>query len=342
MWRAGRAPGAVPQWLSRVDGHPVAAAPEDDARQREGCRTGEPVARRPREELRRIGHLHLRNRGRRRHGCRVEAVDAARPMRASAEMLVAQLWRHPVKSFQGEQVVHVFIDPDGIRGDRAWGVRDETTGRILTGRREPRLLQASARLDGDEPSLQLPTGETCLGCGPDTDAALSRWLGADVTLVAAAADPPGSAEYFADATDDTSAPIEWTMPPGRFVDAMPVHVLTTASIAAGHDLHPDGDWDPRRFRSNVLIEADGAAWQEDRWCGHIVRIGEVELDVRQPCIRCTMVTRAQPGLERDLDIYKTVARHHRGHLGVWATVRVPGTVRVGDIVDVIERTDMTG
>jgi uncharacterized protein YcbX len=252
-------------------------------------------------------------------------------------MHVTQLWRHPVKSFQGEQLPQAIVDNDGIRGDRAWGVRDSVTGRILTGRREPRLLLASAHLGRDEPDVHLPTGDTCRGLGADTDSALSRWLGAPVVLAAAASVPPAAAEYFADATDDASGAIEWTMPPGRFVDAMPLLILTTASLAAGRALHPDGDWDPRRFRANVLIEADGETWLEDAWCGHTVRIGEVELDARQPCVRCTMVTRPQPGLRRDLDTYRTLARHHGGNFGVWASVRTPGTIRAGDAVEIIPR-----
>ena len=91
----------------------------------------------------------------------------------------------------------------------------------------------------------------------------------------------------------------------------------------------------------MLIDVDGCSWLEDSWCGRIIRIGEVELDVRQPCVRCTMVTRPQPELERDLAIYKTLARHHDGNLGVWASVRVPGAIRAGDNVDTIERTETT-
>jgi uncharacterized protein YcbX len=250
---------------------------------------------------------------------------------------VTDIWRYPVKSFQGERVAVVAVDADGIRGDRAWGVRDDATGRILTGRREPRLLLASARVDGDEPVLHLPTGAICRGAGRDTDAALSTWLGAPVMLAAAADQPAASAEFFADPTDDTSDAVEWTMPPGRFVDALPVLVLTTASLITGEALHPDGDWDPRRFRANVLIDVEpgGEAWPEDEWCGSTVRIGEVELEPRQPCVRCTMVTRPQPGLDRDLDVYRTLARHHHGTLGVWSTVRTPGTIHVGDQVDVV-------
>ena len=47
-----------------------------------------------------------------------------------------------------------------------------------------------------------------------------------------------------------------------------------------------------------------------------------------------MVTRPQPALDRDLDIYKTVARHHGGTFGVWTGVQAPGPVRVGDPVSV--------
>ena len=45
-----------------------------------------------------------------------------------------------------------------------------------------------------------------------------------------------------------------------------------------------------------------------------------------------MVTRPQPHLERDLDIYRTVARHHGGNFGVWTAVATPGTIRLGDAV----------
>jgi uncharacterized protein YcbX len=255
---------------------------------------------------------------------------------AAAIPRVTAIWRYPVKSFQGEPLDAAVIDADGLRGDRWWGVRDEETGRILTARREPRLLLAGARLAGDgEPDVTLPNGEQLRGAGPATDAALSAWLGKPVTLVAATGAPGANAEYFADATDDTSEAVEWTMPPGRFVDAMPLLVLTTASLRAGAALHPDGEWNPRRFRPNLLIEVDDEGWVEDGWCEQTLRIEAVELVPRQACIRCTMVTRPQPGLERDLDVYKALSRHHDGTLGVWTQVRIPGPVHVGGAVAIV-------
>jgi uncharacterized protein YcbX len=140
----------------------------------------------------------------------------------------------------------------------------------------------------------------------------------------------GRAEFFADATDDNSEAIEFTMPGGRYVDAAPILLLTTASlrIAAGH--YPNGTWDVRRFRPNVLIDLEGDGWAEDTWVGRQIQIGAVTLIPTQPCVRCTMVTRSQPGLDADVDVFRTLARHHGGLFGVWSDVVIPGGLCLGD------------
>ena len=244
---------------------------------------------------------------------------------------LVRIARYPVKSLQGEVVDAVHVDSAGLRGDRGWGIRDEATGRILTARRAPALLFGSAVLGSDGlPVISLPNGVTCAGISAVTDAALSAWLGRPVRLVAAHDAPAQRAEYFADATDDSSEAIEWSMPAGRFVDARPVLVLTTASLRAAAAKYPPGDWDVRRFRPNLVIDVGGADWAEDDWCRRAtLHIGDARLRPDQPCVRCTMVTRPQPGLAEDRDIFRTLARHHRGHFGAWTTVRVGGELRVG-------------
>lgn len=244
-------------------------------------------------------------------------------------MDVVGLWRYPVKSLQGEALEAAEVEADGVTGDRRWGIRDARTGRILTARRRPELLAASATYDGDEPVITLPDGRTVAGPGARTDRRLSEWLASPVSLVASAGEA-GRAEFFADATDDASEAIEWTMPVGRYVDAAPILVLTTASLRAGAARHPAGTWDARRFRPNVLIDVEGDGWVEDSWVGRRVRVGNVTLGPTEPCTRCTMVTRPQPGLATDVDIFRTLARHHGGRFGVWSVVLVPGGVSVGD------------
>lgn len=249
-------------------------------------------------------------------------------------MRLVRISRYPVKSLQGESLSVAEVEANGLHGDRCWGIRDEATGRILTARRAPELLFARATLHPDgTPVIALPTGDTCQGPGAAADRALSDWLAKPVRLVSSLEGRGAHAEYFADPTDDTSEAIEWTMPVGRFVDAQPLLVLTTASVRTAAALHPTGDWDLDRFRANLVVDTDEDGWLEDSWCAtSTLRIGDVRLQPEQLCIRCTMVTRPQPGLGDDREIFRTLARHHGAQLGAWTAVERGGVVHVGDEV----------
>src|ERR1043165_6869746 len=105
-------------------------------------------------------------------------------------MRVASLWRHPVKSLQGEALAEADVRENGVAFDRWGGIRSAATGHILPARRTPELLHASATVDGGEPLVTLPDGTVVRGTGATTDAALSAWLGEDVSLVEASQEPP--------------------------------------------------------------------------------------------------------------------------------------------------------
>jgi len=245
---------------------------------------------------------------------------------------VAELWRHPVKSLRGEPCDEVVVEGSGLSGDRQWGIVDCETGKVLTARRVPSLLLASSRLTDTGVELLLPDGDVLIAPSAHADNVLSKWIGRRVALVSAESIEVGVGEYFEDATDDNSAVISWTMPTGRFVDALPLLVVTTASLRQGRALHPDGAWETRRFRPNIVVDVEDDGWVEDAWCGRTVRVGTAAVQPAAPCERCTMVTRPQPGLDRDLDVFKVLARHHGATFGVWTTVQTPGIVRVGDEV----------
>ena len=88
-------------------------------------------------------------------------------------------------------------------------------------------------------------------------------------------------------------------------------------------------WDLRRFRFNVVV-ADGPARP---LAGTSVRIGTTVLHVVKHIDRCVMTTRPQPGgIERDLDVLKTIIRELDNELGVGAGVSANGTISVGDAV----------
>lgn len=247
----------------------------------------------------------------------------------------AELWRYPVKSLLGERLVTLSLAADGVTGDRLWGIQDCNDGRILTARREPRLLFAASRIGPHgSPIITLPDTQELFGPGPSTDAALSAWLGKAVKLVVATETEASRAEYFADPTDDASRAIEWTMPNGRFVDAFPVLIITTAGLRGCASAYSTGSWDVRRFRPNILIEHAGDGWVEDTWVDRPLQIGSAQLLPRRRCIRCTMVNRAQPGLDRDVNIYKALHRTHGGDAGMWTQVLQPGIISQGDAVHI--------
>ena len=93
-----------------------------------------------------------------------------------------------------------------------------------------------------------------------------------------------------------------------------------------------GDWDVRRFRPNVVIAGE----DERALLGTTVRIGTAELEVVKEIDRCVIVTRPQPGIDRDKSVLVAVHRERSGNLGVGAIVRRPGQVAVGDSLSVVE------
>ena len=61
--------------------------------------------------------------------------------------------------------------------------------------------------------------------------------------------------------------------------------------------------------------------------------GAAELDVVKEIDRCVMVTRSQPnGIERDLDVLRTIVKERAGNLGVGALITRSGAVAVGDVL----------
>jgi uncharacterized protein YcbX len=141
-----------------------------------------------------------------------------------------------------------------------------------------------------------------------------------------------------DPPDDGAELFAIPAPPGTFLDLAPVHLLTSGTLRACADARPDLDWDVRRFRPNLVVDTDQVElFGEQDWVGRRLRVGEVELAVDSPTVRCAMPLRAQPGLERQVELFEAMSELNEAypnHLGVYCSVVSPGTVRVGDSVEV--------
>jgi uncharacterized protein YcbX len=177
-------------------------------------------------------------------------------------------------------------------------------------------------------TISLPSGQRLSGVGAATDAALSDWLERPVRLVEADPDSTPTFESQSDQMDDESGTVTWQGRAGSgFVDSSPVHLVTTASLRAVRNQRPDLDWQVRRFRPNLLIDAAGDERVEDAWIGHRCSIGAVELEIIKACERCAMTTRMQPGgVDRQPGVLAHLFRAAEGTFGVLGRVVRPGSI----------------
>lgn len=225
---------------------------------------------------------------------------------------VVGLWRYPVKSMAGEPLTDVDVSWFGLAGDRRWAfVRDEAAhGGFpwLTLRQLPDMGQYEPYFtDPSRPDASPTMVKTPAGAEVDvTDAVLAEELY-----------PAGTRVIRQDR--------------GVF-DAFPVSIITTQTIRRLGEL-AGSELDPRRFRPNVLVEADGAEpFAEDEWVGRVLWIGGVRVRVDKRDGRCVVITIDPSTTERDPSVLRAVARHRDGCLGVYGSVVEPGRFSLRDPV----------
>ncbi len=232
-------------------------------------------------------------------------------------LTVREIWRYPVKSMGGERLEQTAVGESGIVGDRAWGVRDEVTGMILTARREPRLLMAQASLPDGWPIISVDGGRQLTSSGE-----LSDWLDRPVELVSARM-APGTFENPRD-IDNEDDWVSWQSPVGSFHDSSScVSMVSIRSLA---------DYEQPRFRINLILDGADDELDEEMLAERDITIGSVGFHVGKPIDRCIIVSRAQPGITADLGILKRLIRERDNLMGIGARVYRDGTLAVGDAI----------
>jgi uncharacterized protein YcbX len=261
---------------------------------------------------------------------------------------VVSLRRYPVKSMQGEELNAAEVTSRGLLGDRAWALIDAADGKVVSAknpRKWPNLFAYLAafreppRSDGPLPPVRitLPDGSLVSSDAADRDEILSAALGRRVSLRNAGSAATVLEEYWPD-IEGLSRRDEVTdeaIPPGLFFDLATVHLLTTATLDRLRELYPQGRFEARRFRPNIVL-ADSTGEKgfiEDAWVGRTLACGaSVRLKITGPCPRCVMTTLPQADLPSDPGILRTAAQQNGGRVGVYATVVNGGSVRRGDPV----------
>lgn len=248
---------------------------------------------------------------------------------------VAALTIAPVKALAVVRRQEVMLQRGGVAEDRRL-LLFGADGSVVTQRRHPTLTSVVPDLDLAQGLLRVtfpdgtlatselrPNGEplhaTLFGKPRSGQAvaaavshALSEYVGESLRLVLA-----------------DSVGVGW--------DEGPVSLVATSSIMAvgapADEVAPAAD----RFRMLVEVES-AAAYEEESWVGRDLRLGEATVRVSHRLGRCVVIDHSPVTGAKDWPGVRTIART-RGPdsvtLGVIAEVLRPGTVRVGDRLEVL-------
>ena len=254
-------------------------------------------------------------------------------MRTVSEISIA-----PVKGFRLAHPGEVQLTCDGVVENRRFLLVDGD-GRRLRSSLTAWPVVVRGEYDADEEQLRMrfPDGVEVAGSALELAETLHPHFG-DRVVAARVVQGPWTERL----SELAGHPVRVVRParPGEcFVH--PVTLMSEASIGrlaqeAGQDV------DGRRFR--MLFTVDGCEpHEEDAWLGTRVRVGEAVVRVALPVDRCAATTRDPDTGARDLDTLRLI-KSYRGlregkniDFGVAAEVVEPGTVRVGDTVEPLDR-----
>ncbi len=248
----------------------------------------------------------------------------------------------------GEELNASYVTERGLLGDRVYALVDPSTRKVVSAknpRKWGRLFDFRAtfieppRMGEPIPPtrITLPDGTLVTSDRVEVDHILSTILDSEVRLMRPELEKPSLEEYWPDIEGlaHREKVTDEAMPTHTFFDLAVIHVLTTATINRLRELYPEGRFEVRRFRPNVVVAVapDEKGFVENSWVHHTLSIGEeVRLKVTGPCTRCVMTTLPQGDLPRDMGILRTATRYNEVNVGVYASTLQGGRIRRGDPV----------
>jgi uncharacterized protein YcbX len=263
---------------------------------------------------------------------------------------VSALIYYPVKGCAGVPVERLDVVATGPVGDRAF-MFVAPDGVFRSQRGTPRLavVRPEMRHGGDKLVLAAP-GHPDLAVavrpsGPRLPVTVHAWAGVAVDQGDDAAEwgsrVLGEPVRLVRVPPDHDRQVDEVHGPVTFSDSTPLHLTSLSSLDElnARILERGGDPVPMaRFRPNIVVAGLPAPFAEDDL--RVVRVGGAELTYVKPDVRCQVTLVDQDlGEKAGPEPIRTLATFRREpdggvSFGIKLAVRVPGTVAVGDELDV--------
>lgn len=196
----------------------------------------------------------------------------------------------------------------GIPFDRSFMLVDESEnrkGKPLTARQEPKMLAFRASADSGKVSVRSPEG-SIIDADQELAAKVEATFARPVSIQSKA---PDGYPFF----DDN--------------DILVINAASVRALAAAMGVPVD----IMRFRPSIVLDGDGArAFEENQWIGRRFGAGTAAFELVELNIRCVFTNIDPKTFEVDPSFLKYLVDHHNQRFGVYATVRAPGSIAVGD------------
>jgi uncharacterized protein YcbX len=250
---------------------------------------------------------------------------------------VARLRSSPVKGLRQQGLDELELVSAGIAGDRRFVCTDDRDRRLYSLDLGP-LSAATARWDEPQGTLEvvLPDGQSVVSPIELAGEEQELRAPADARMVGRRVLGPlaGTLSEVAGRTLRL-----YHVPVGHGSPG-PITLLGDGSLARLARELGLAALDSRRFKMSIELEGV-AEHAEDGWEGAALRVGAAVLEVGGPVPRCALVTREPDTGARDLDTLRALLAYRRpmdtgeAPFGVYATVQEPGTVTLGDRVELV-------
>ncbi|MBK9156483.1 MAG: MOSC domain-containing protein [Chloracidobacterium sp.] len=266
-------------------------------------------------------------------------------------MILSEINIYPVKSLKGIQLSESPVEARGLRFDRRWMLVDGD-GQFMTQRDFPKMALIETSVNGKGLAVRFDGWELAVPAEAEKPVEVGIWEGP----VAAAMFSDEVNRWFSEVLEadcrlvtmpkDTRRllPAEFAVRPGEdhvsFADGYPLLLIGEGSLAELNS-RLETPVPMNRFRPNLVV-AGSDAFAEDTW--KKIRVGETIFHLVKPCARCVLTTVDQAtGIKNGKEPLRTLASFrtfdNKVLFGENLIAENPGgTVRVGDEVEVLEKS----
>lgn len=222
---------------------------------------------------------------------------------------LVEIWRYPVSSLRGEQLDHAILGPDGLHGDRRFGLFDRETGAHIYPVRDARwnaAPQLCARMGVAGLEVSVNGADWASADDPKMQAQMAQALGGPVDLRA-----------YGDGV-------------GPRYKLAPLHLLSLQAIAALRRLIPESAIDARRFRPNLLVDLPDLPGDIPEYAllGQEFTLGGVRLRGTVPCGRCGFTSLPIGEMPEDPGVLRMLVRRFERNFGIYCEVIDAGPLNV--------------